>query len=260
MKTLVDTNYDFPVRLQNVFTQKSEDADYNDITGRRAVVRQDSGAMLGIVSDKYELLKHGDVINAFRNALKDVEFKETIAVMNGGATLFATYSLPAHTVEVKKGDLVSLQFVVKNSYNGANALQMMLGAYRLVCTNGMTIGKQFFSYSQKHIGSASGIQIGVIQQKVALLTEQFGKTLPLLQEMSNHALTASSEELFTKELIPFPKYLLESAKESYDKDGDNTRWGLYNGLTNAITHSMKKENPDAAIGYGKLAWEIAQTI
>ncbi|HKZ45539.1 MAG TPA: DUF932 domain-containing protein [archaeon] len=258
MKTIT-TEYNFPVELQPVMTlNPTKGSDI--IGGRLAVVRQDNGATLGIVSDKYELLRHGQVIDAFRNALSNVNHEEKIQIANEGSSLFATYKLPGKTIEVRKGDLVSLQFVVKNSYNGTNALQIMLGAFRLVCTNGMTIGRQFFSFSQKHIGSNGGVSIEIIKEKVEFLTDQFSKVLPYMQEMSRHELSNSSEELFNLENEPLPKYLVNVARELYEKDKDYTRWGFYNGLTNAITHSMKHESPAAALNYGKLAWELAQRI
>ena len=88
--------HNFPVELMPIQT-KSRIA----IPDRRAVVRTDTNTPLGIVSTKYELLKHADVVNGFRKALKGDEYEETIKLARNGAQLYATYSMPTHKVEVR---------------------------------------------------------------------------------------------------------------------------------------------------------------
>lgn len=227
------------------------------IPGRRAVVRHDTGNVLGIVSTKYELLKHADVVNGFRKALKGEEYVETIKVAKNGAQLYATYSMPRHQVEVRKGDLISMQFIVKNSYDGTNALHIMLGAFRIVCTNGMMIGKRFFSFSQKHIGSeAESLDTAKLKGTVEMIADNFTKALPVMQQMAATTVFHPSE-YFDPKKVRIPKYLLEAAKESYESDSDKSLWGVYNSLTWAITHKMKRENPAMTVYYGQLAWREA---
>jgi len=252
----METKYDFPVMLAPVTAHDKV------IPHKQAVIRTDVWEALGIVSDQYELLKHADVVNSFREALRDTEHEERIQVTRGGANLFATYKLPSHTVEVAKGDMVALQFVVKNSYDGSNSLQIMLGALRLVCTNGMVIGKQFFSYTQRHIGSGNELKIEVIREKVDMLADQFTKTLPYLQEMSQKQVYPKFkvDSLFDQENVHLPQYLLEEAKTDYVEINGITAWDYYNSLTSAITHGLKKESPMATINYGKVAWEAAQRV
>ena len=241
--------HNFPVELMPIQT-KSRIA----IPNRRAVVRTDTNTPLGIVSTKYELLNHADVVNGFRKALGDQEYEETIKLARNGAQLYATYSMPNHTVEVTPGDTISLQFIMKNSYDGTNALQIMLGAFRLVCTNGMMIGKKFFAFSQKHIGSeAESVDAGKLKEKVTMIADQFTKALPVMQTMAAATVFHPSEYFETKK-VRIPKYLLAAAKESYESERDKSLWGVYNSLTYAITHKMKRENPAMSVYYGQVVW------
>lgn len=250
--------YDFGVDLQPIMTLNPVNGGSDLIDRKKAVVRQDNGAVLGVVSDKYQLLKHADVIDSFRTALDGVDYDEKIQVAKGGAQLFATYRLNGVKLEVAKGDLVSLQFIVKNSYDGTNALQIMLGAYRLVCTNGMVVGKQFFSFSQKHFGNDVSVKIETIREKVGMLRSQFGDTLPHLQEMSRTSMLGLSNEEIEKKIgAKLPKYLIEEVKTRFSEDGDHTLWGFYNAMTSAISHNLKRESPISTINFGKAAWSIA---
>lgn len=251
----MENTHDFPVSLAPIYIAPGD-----KIPGKKAVLRGDNNHVLGVVSDNYTLLPHGDVIEAFRAALSTYDFEERIQVAKGGAHLFATYKLNAIKVEVRPDDIVSLQFVVKNSYDGSATLQIMLGAYRLVCSNGMVVGKQFFNFSQKHVGGNTDIKAEAIQERIGNLIGQFEKVLPRLQEMSRTAALAPEQgDIFTKDQIKgIPVYLLALAKEEYARAEDYTLWGVYNALTWAITHGMKKESPVAALNYGKVAWTLAQ--
>lgn len=249
------SSYDFPVAKESVYIE----GEYNDkeIRGKKAVVRVDTGEVLGIVSDKYEIIKHADVVDAFRQSLAGRDFSESIRVTKKGAHLFATYRLNAEKVEVKKGDLVSLQFVVKNSYDGTNTLQISLGAYRLVCTNGMVIGKRFFGYTQRHIGSNVGIDIGKLEEKLGVLVSQFHNTLPIMQRMIETPIKENSVQ-YDPSMARLPEYILKEASEEYQRSGEQTVWGYYNSLTYAITHKMKRSSPQAQIEYGRIAWDLAR--
>lgn len=229
------------------------------IPDRMAVIRVErtKHIPLGIVSTKYELLKHADVVNGFRRALGGEVFKEDIKLARNGAQLYATFSLPERRIEVSPGDEISLQFIVKNSYDGSNALQIMLGAFRLVCTNGMMIGKKLFTFTQKHIGSEKGIDAVKIREKVEMIAEQFEKSLPIMRQMVETPVTIDADELFDRKKIKLPKYLLEFAAKSYEENRDQSLWGFYNALTWAITHNMKRESPTRLITYGRLAWDEA---
>lgn len=254
--------YDFPVELAPIFAKTAlnlhEANGYREIKNRVAVVRTDSNDALGIVSTKYELLKHEDVVNGFRKALADERFNETIKVAKNGAQLYATYSLPEHTVEIRPNDHVSLQFIVKNSYDGTNALHIILGAFRVVCTNGMIIGKRFSAFTQKHIGSdAETVDAGKLKAKVETITAQFQKTLPMMQTMAATPATADPDELFNPKQLHIPKYLTTLAAGEYTTAGDKSLWGFYNALTWAITHHMKRESPATEIQYLAAAWSEA---
>ena len=254
-------NYQFAVREQEIFTDNLENF-HRDIAipKRKVIIREDNNNILGVVSSKYGLLKHEDVINAFEQALVGIEHQRMIKLNESGSSMFATFKLDNIKGEVEKGDFVSLQFVVKNSYDGSNALQVILGAFRLVCSNGLIVGKQLFTYSQRHIGSGSEIQITILKEKINFLIAQFHNTIPLLSQMTEKKIDSNLIGMFDNKIILLPKYLLLKAKEQYDKEEKKTVWTYYNSLTQAITHNMKKESPSMILEYGKIAWKTANKL
>ena len=253
----METKYDFPIVLSPI------KAGSIIIPNKSAVIREDTNQPIGIVSNKYGLLKHKDVIDSFREALKGKKFDERIDVVKNGAQMLATYSFKNIQYEVTKDDVVGLQFIAKNSYDRTKSFQLILGALRLVCTNGMVMGRQFFSFTQKHIASGiASIEMSMLQEKIGILTNKFKDSIPVMQAMSKLKLEEPNEGLFDQKnlfahSLMIPNYLLKEAKESFYKDQEKTVWGFYNSLTYAITHKMKKEKPQAQIDYTNRAWDAA---
>lgn len=254
------TQYDFPVELRPVHTL-NQALEPVEIKGRMAVVRTDTEKVVGIVSDQYKILRHAEVIQAFHDAIGSGAEQRKLTVVRNGAQMYANYRIKNVEGEVRKGDVVGMDLTVKNSYDGTNTLQIMLGALRLVCENGMVISKGFVGLSQKHVGANAQVKVDEIRERVAEASVQFIKQLSVMRAMAQHeigSMAPSSIDMFEKERVKLPQYILDLAAAEYGRAGDRTMWGVYNAYTSAITHSMKRESPAAQIGYGKVAWSAVQ--
>lgn len=250
-------SYSFPVELHPIKTQQTSLKNPGvEIPGKLAVVRTDTMTPLGIVSDKYAFMEHKVVVDGFRKALKGQEVKESISLQRNGAQLFMKYTFPRVQGEVQKGDIVGMQLLARNSYDGSSKLQLSLGAVRLVCENGMVMNKSFMEFSQKHIGQDSTLEIEEVSDKIGALVHKFEEVMPLMTQMSRKKM-ADDEKMFDPKKLKLPSYLMKIAEEEYNRAGDKTVWGFYNGLTYAITHKMRKESPGHAEHYGNIAWSLA---
>lgn len=244
--------YNFPVNLQPIFL-----SDGKEIEKRRAVVRTDTMRTLGIVSDGYGLVKHEDVIDSFREAGKEYGVLEKISLTKEGAHLFYEMTFPKVEIEVKKGDLIKMMMIAKNSYNGLNSLQVIFGAYRLVCENGMILGTQFLSFNYRHVGDVGGLNQGIIKDSYSNYIRLFGERMPQITRMARVEII-DPKRIFSKEVVSLPEYLREQAVLSFEAENDRTVWGYYNALTYAITHKTRSTNPAVGIAYGIEAWKAAE--
>lgn len=258
-------NYDFPVELVPLFTKIEENAtspdDFAEIPKRKGVMRTDTGAVLGIATDKYALLPHAAVVDGFRAAMGSEEIQEQIQVTKGGAHLYYKIGLPNVKVEVSKGDFVSLMLIAKNSYDGSHSLQVLMGAFRLVCSNGMIVGKKFVEFNHKHVGNDMTLKVEALRSQVEAYKEIFRSTAPTMRKMSDTKLEENTNslrgEMFDNQHVALPEYLLTEAFDEYVRAGDPSAWGYYNAMTYAITHKMRRESPALAIEYGRVAWATA---
>lgn len=248
--------YSFPVRTEPLFAGKLK------LEDKMAIIREDTNESLGIVSKHYGLLKHQDVVESFREITKGQDVEEKIELQKNGAQLFATYTFPNQKLEVAKGDLVSMKLIAKNSYDSSSSFQIMLGAYRLVCSNGMVIGSQFLKFSQRHFEETIQIDIPELREHVTQLTSKFQNSLPTMQKMVNTNMYQSITDTLEIEVKNknIPKYLCKIAEETYEKNTDKTVWGYFNSLTYSVSHEMKKDMPIARNYYLQNAWESAERL
>ena len=242
--------YDFPVELQAITTRSSNLA----IPNRLAVARTDTLRTIGIVSRRYALLPHAEVVGTLRTAFSGQEIEETIHMTHHGARMHLEITLPEVTLKVE-GDEIAMRLVVANSYDGSRKVQIAFGAYRLVCSNGMTIGRKLLSFNSRHVGNVS-LQVAQIRKQTTILTGLFKATAPTMRKMASTPL-ASPKKFFDGTTLRMPTYLTKIASDQFIREEDGTVWDAYNALTFAITHRMKKSNPALAITLGKNAWTAA---
>jgi len=164
-------SWDFPVKTYPIVVHRQ--GEYLTFPKRIAVVREDSRKPIAIASDRYGLLLHKDVVKTFREAFgPKEEIQEQFKMSKDGARMHYEVTLPNVLVEVSPGDKMAMRLIVENSYDSSHRLQVVFGAFRLVCENGLVIGRKFLSISRKHVGEMT-LEVGQIQKQVAILTAAF---------------------------------------------------------------------------------------
>jgi hypothetical protein len=83
------SDFKFPVELQPITTEPGG----LFVPNRLAVVRTDTMKPIGVVSKKYTLLPHADVVDALRETLKGQETQEKIGLTHNGARMHLEITL-----------------------------------------------------------------------------------------------------------------------------------------------------------------------
>ena len=101
--------------------------------GFKANLRADTGAVLGIVSDEYEVVDNREAFR-FLDALIGSELHfETAGSLWGGRRIWCLARIPEH-VELG-GDLSATYIYVANSHDGSMAVTAAATPIRIVCAN-----------------------------------------------------------------------------------------------------------------------------
>ena len=254
------TNLYFPVESQPI--QAYDDPTNSVIDGGdgfQAIVRTDTQKILAVHKQDYHLVRNEDIYPKYEDALKrsrldltDMRVEDEIA-FDGGRSI-RTYHFPAHQVEIGKAgsnDMVDLQLRVLNSYDGAYAFKSIVGAYRLICSNGMVIGNKFAETYGKH---TTGIDIDKAIRKVNGAVEIFLNNVEMWQGWSSTQITDVEATRIIKALPGINERLEETLFGYWTIEhlkAGRTKWAMFQALTFWSTHATvrgtSKENSSSII-------------
>jgi hypothetical protein len=233
-----ETRAYFPVSLQPVFVgdEASKAGDF------QAVVREDTGDMLGIHRGGYKLVSNREIFESFEEAilqssiaLHGITVEEGIAY--SGRTVAREYIFPAITLEPQVGDVVEFKIKVLNSYDATNAFRALMGGRRRLCLNGL-VGRehQALVYARHTNGFSS-------QRAVDGIRHAMERYLSLDTEWKRWAARDITVEAVSEvfEAMPGsnPKRLemLQKAWATEVASAGPTVWALYNALARWSTHA-----------------------
>ena len=215
--------------------------------------------ILAVHKQDYHLVRNEDIYPKYEDALKrskldltDMRVEDEIA-FDGGRSI-RTYHFPAHQVEIGKAgsnDMVDLQLRVLNSYDGAYAFKSIVGAYRLICSNGMVIGNKFAETYGKH---TTGIDIDKAIRKVNGAVEIFLNNVEMWQGWSSTQITDVEATRIIKALPGINERLEETLFGYWTIEhlkAGRTKWAMFQALTFWSTHATvrgtSKENSSSII-------------
>lgn len=213
-------------------------AQVKEFRSKQVLLNHDRTRLFDVVSDKYRVLPHSEALGTVETALekyfgKSHKAKAQIRALDGGARVLAEYKLPIEPIRVGRDDINELTIVVRNSYDRSWPLDATLGAFRLICSNGMRIGEEFGSLSLKHIGTES--TASVLSHLDSVISRA-----PKLQDVWEEWASTRVERDDAAALLEgqFPSKYLDPVL------GDRavypmTKWQLYNHLTRFATHDTK---------------------
>lgn len=222
-------NYDFPVELQRVFLKNGQALKHS-----RAIVRTDEDIPLAVVSDRYSVITHKevmDVINPYVSQFGDPETEYSLE--RDGARLVALHTFKNRTINVRKvNDKVALRVYTVNSYDSKSSVLMRVGAMVLKCLNGMVTQGEYMDIRFRHMG-----QPDIELPDPNLVTREFEKSEDRWGRWASMKITDESF-LKTKELLFTSQVISQRAYAQIENDIKRSEnvWQLYNAFTYSLNH------------------------
>lgn len=253
--------WDFPVETYNLWAV-SERSDLPDIevptNMSRAIVRPDTGQVMGIHGSTYEVVTHDTVVNSIVDAVTEAELSKDINVnvdiIDGGRKMKGSILFNDLVVEPDVGDYVKFQVLFYNSYDGSWAFQQAARGFRLFCKNGCADIDTLADTVSKH---TKGISVKASASKIKSGAEAFFKKQEMWQDWMKvnvsdelaeafflHALcrrkNSTSVDEYNKKRLKDLMALWHADKK---KLGAN-KWALYNALTYWASHTEGTKTPE----------------
>jgi len=121
----------------------------------QAVVDEKTNKLFSIVSSDYKLLRHEAAIEEIEKAIGATQnlggYDVSTAFFNDGGRMLREYVFHDHPILIQRGDLIKPKLQLFNSYDLTWSFTVILGAYRLVCTNGLVVGEKLFHLKKRHV-------------------------------------------------------------------------------------------------------------
>ena len=208
-----------------------------DDTGYKFIIREDTGSILSCMTDNYRLIKNETIMNYANPVIKKNKgVLREVRLFGNGAKTTMTWQFPKQKVRIGPDDEMSPEIIIRNSYDGTIGVNIMAGAFRLVCTNGMVIGVVLDNYKNKH--SVYNIELDKLEESIISTIEKtqyaFEDEFPILIE------TKIKEKHIVSFIKMFPIQANTIITQRLMLDKPKTFWDLFNVGTNVLTHNMNR--------------------
>lgn len=233
----------FPVQLVPAAARVGNsflDSDY------QAVIRTDNHQVLAIHGPGYHLIDNREVFGAFDEALQQSILDKTglywtNELANNGARSVRTYIFPAHSFKIgRDDDVVDLRIQVINSYDGSSAFTTLVGGYRVLCTNGLVIGKTFSQTYTKH---TKGFDLTAILERINHTIDVYCHNAKQWHQWSNRTINDMQAQTIINHIPSISERLHTTLMNYYQKEKRQlgpTLWALFNALTYWSSHEKIK--------------------
>lgn len=241
------------------------------VEGQFGVVRSSDERVLGVVGKKYTALQNSEAF-AFLDPIVsegDATF-ETAGSLKGGSVVWALLRMQ-RTFEVVPGDAVRSYMLVTNSHDGSRLVQARFIPIRVVCWNTLSAASPSRASRDKDADADAAVRI----RHTATVTSRTGEAVDLLHKLYKSSVqteeickTLASSKISPKVASDFIESLfsksggeeIEGAREEMSSKTENiveevlryaqygkgsqipgvrgTKWGVYNAITEYVSHSQ----------------------
>lgn len=218
----------------------------------QVVRRADTNEVLAVHKNQYKLVSNQELFSQFDDTLAESPIDLTGMLVSDslsahGGRCMRMYRFPAYTISIGANDPVELVLKVYNSYDGSSCFRIDLGAYRVVCSNGLVVGQLL---NQTRIRHTAGLDIQVVAQTLLQVLPLYTRSTAQWAEWKNTPCPEGVPELVLNSVPGFSDRTKDHIMEHYNtsisrqrealSDFPNsgaTLWTLYNALTTWSTHT-----------------------
>lgn len=187
----------------DVLSKPLFDENGNKLPRYRGNFRETDNNLLGVVSDRYEIVQNKDAFS-FVDNLTDAGFKfDRAGEFRDGKSIWVMGQLPETSI---LGDAVSNNVIFVNSHDGSSGVKVMMTPVRIICNNmlNLALKKADRIWATKHTGS---IHTKLEEAKYTLgLVNKYMEELNIEAErMSNMKISEAELEAIFDSLFPIDR-------------------------------------------------------
>lgn len=162
--------------LRKVYTE------FGEVEGHRAIVRDDTGAALSVVSDRYSVVTNLSMAQVADSAFQGDARCTTAGVLAGGRVVFYAMKLFSFQVDGDPSP-TDMYMVVTSSHDGKSSAKVLVSPIRVVCQNTLRAARHAAAF-EMNIRHTGNVDAKMADAMTALKkTEEFGHRFHKLGNM-----------------------------------------------------------------------------
>lgn len=249
-EAIVAAGLDYEVKLTPVST-----FDGLTIPKTMAVVRYDTQAVLGVVSDRYVPVQNHQAFSFLDALVAEGGLRyHTAGALGKGERVWMLSKLPGHIRVKNSEDLVDKFLLLSNSHNGSGALRVYFTPIRVVCQNTLALAErrsQGQGVTIMHKGDLES-KIKEAQEVLGLAARFYDDAAEQINRLASHYPNQAQLTAYFRELYPDPEEGKDNARAVNIRQelhrlfeegiGHNepsiktTTWTAFNAVTEFVDH------------------------
>lgn len=224
-----------------------------DVPEHFATVRRDTGAVLGVVTDRYQIVQNHEAFGFLDSLLQDGLIRyESAGALRGGKTVWLLARMPSVDT-IAEGDDTLRYVLFSTSHDGTAAIHAVPTSVRVVCANTLRIA------TAKDVGFRHTGDVKAKMEFARQYISQFDEKFTLFRDSARILATRQFSPEQAKDYINalFPEVTeegraksirerkVESVRSAYRADRQQMAsirgswWALFNSVTESVDHDSR---------------------
>ena len=176
------------------------DANGKEISGYKANMRDSDQSILGIVSDRYQIVQNSEAFEFTDSLLDEGVVYETAGSLRDGKQIWLLARMPRTTI---LGDDVDPYLCFTNTFDGSGAIRVCATPIRVVCNNTLNLALETTkrSWSTRHVGDLAG-KMHQAKETLGLAQEYMKKLDEDADRLANTKLSDAEIESIVSFIFP----------------------------------------------------------
>ena len=243
--------------------------DGQEVPGKFAMVREDTGEVFDVCSQSYYPFQNTDMFKWFQPMLDTKEVQITTAgSLKGGRVVWAMCDIINGDTEILPGDSVTQKLMVVGSHNKRFRTKVVRCQQRVVCQNTLTFATRQASQVMGVSHSMNQMEAMVaIRESLSDVRKDFEVDADNMRKLARFNISFDGSVKFVREVLGVKEdnarkdsqrveAVIEAIRNSPGADmARGTLWGALNAITNYTTHKAgdNAENRFASVTLGQNA-------
>lgn len=223
------------------------------IPNHKANVRNTDNKVLGIVTDRYQIVQNQDAFDFTDALIGEGCTYETAGSLCGGKKVFLLAKMPQKEI---LGDEVDPYICFTNSFDGFGAIRACMTPVRVVCQNTLNLALSTTKrqWSTKHVGDLSS-KLEEAKHTLQLANSYMEDLAVVADQLAHTTVTEEQVRKLLDELFPVNADDSDRRKRNIEEVKDNfmvcmfapdilkfkgTAWGVVNAASDFATHVAPK--------------------